>query len=172
MNLQKLNQLLFIKNSRVYVALDGASVPDLRMKLYEMTPEHICLYRGDLEPDIAEVAPYLVKLVTGTDFTNWVLTEGWGNHWGIFAQTRYSLTEMRKHFRSFLTVHDETGKPMLFRYYDPRVLQTFLPTCNSQELNTFFGKVTNYIIEDKNPQNLLNYSLQNGELKVRQESVE
>jgi hypothetical protein len=173
MDIKKFNQLLFKENSRVYAALDGASVPDLPMILYKMNPEHICLYRGDLEPDIAEVAPYLIRMVSGTDFTNWVLTEGWGKHWGIFAQTRYSLTEMRKHFRSFLTVHDETGNPMLFRYYDPRVLRTFLPTCNGAELTAFFGNVTNYILEDEDSQNLLNYSLQNGELKkMKQELVE
>lgn len=171
MDIKKIKQLLFNEKFRVYAALDGASVPDLQMKLYDLSPEHICLYRGKLEPDIAEVAPYLIRMTPDTEFTDWVITEGWGNHWGIFAQTRYSLTEMRKHFRSFLTVHDEAGNPMLFRYYDPRVLRTFLPTCNAGELTAFFGKVTNYILEHEDPQHLLNYSLQNGELKVRQEAV-
>lgn len=172
MNTKKLSQLIFKENTRVYTVLDGASVPGLQMKLYEMRPEHICLYRGELAPDIAEVAPYLVKLAAGSDFANWLLSESWGKHWGIFAHSRYPLQEMRKHFRLFLTVHDEAGNPMLFRYYDPRALRTFLPTCNGGELVNFFGKVTNYILEDENPQILLNYSLQNGELKVNQESVE
>ena len=171
MNLKKFNQLVFNENSKVYAVLDGASIPDLPMKLYEMRPQHICLYRGELEPDIAEVAPYLVRMIPETDFTNWILTSGWGSHWGIFAQTRFSIYELRKHFRSFLTVHDEDGNPMLFRYYDPRVWRTFLPTCNTEELDTFFKTVTNYLLEDENPDNLLNYSLQNGELKLTQESV-
>ena len=32
---------------------------------------------GDLEPDMAEVAAYLVLLEVDSPFTQWVLTEGW-----------------------------------------------------------------------------------------------
>lgn len=166
MNSQKLSQYLFNGYSRIYAIIDGAAVPDLQTKLYEMHPQHFCLYRGELKPDIAEVAPYLIRMVPDTNFSNWVLTEGWGNHWGIFAQSRYSLADMRKHFRSFLTVHDETGKPLRFRFYDPRVLRRFLPACNSEELKNFFGIVLNFTLEDENPQILLNYHLPNDELKV------
>ena len=171
MNTQKLTENLYNGFNRIYVVLDGASIPDLRMKLYEMRPQHVCLYRGELEPDIAEVAPYLVRMVADTDFSNWVLTEGWGKHWGIFAQSRYSLEELRKHFRSFLTVHDENGKPFLFRYYDPRVLRTFLPTCNKEELKKIFGIILNFALEDENPEIILNYFLPNGELKINRVEV-
>ena len=172
MNVQKLNQNLFNGFNRIYAVIDGASVPELQTKLFEMRTEHICLYRGELKPDIAQVAPYLIRMVPETNFSNWILTEGWGKHWGIFAQSRYSLTEMRKHFRSFLTVHDETGKPLLFRYYDPRVLRTFLPTCNKEELKKFFGIVMNFALEDENPQILLNYYLPNGELKINRLEID
>lgn len=171
MNAQKLSQNLFNGFNRIYVILDGASIPDLRVKLFEMRPEHICLYRGELEPDMAEVAPYLVRMVQGTEFSNWILTEGWGKHWGIFAQSRYSLAEVRKHFRSFLTVHDETGKPMLFRFYDPRVLHKFLPACNNEELKKFFGIILNFALEDQNPDILLNYYLPNGQLKINRSEI-
>ena len=171
-NFPKVNQYLFNGFNRIYAVLDGASIPDLRVKLFEMRPEYVCLYRGELEPDIAEVAPYLVRMVMGTEFSNWILKEGWGNHWGIFAQSRYSLTEVRKHFRSFLTVHDESGKPMLFRFYDPRVFRTFLLTCNNEELKKFFGIIMNFALEDENPQTMLNYFLPNGQLKINKQSVE
>ncbi len=171
MDAQKLNQNLFNGFNRIYAVLDGASIPDLRRKLHEMRPQYYCLYRGELKPDIAEVAPYLVRMVAGTDFCNWVLNEGWGKHWGIFAQSRYSLEEVRKHFRSFLTIHDETGKPMLFRFYDPRVLRAFLPTCTDQELKNFFGVVLNFALEDEDPNALLNYYLPNGQLKTNRLEV-
>ena len=171
MDVTKLTQNLFNGFDRIYAVLDGASIPDLRMKLYEMRPQHYCLYRGELEPDIAEVAPYLVRMVAGTDFSNWVLTEGWGKHWGIFAQSRYSLEEMRKHLRTFLTVHDETGKPLLFRYYDPRVLRAFLPTCNEEELKNFFGIILNFALEDENPQVMLSFFSPKGELRINRVDV-
>lgn len=166
MDTEKLAQNLYNGFDRIYAVLDGASIPDLRMKLYELRPEHVCLYRGELKPDMAEVAPYLVRMVRGTEFSRWVLAEGWGHHWGVFAQSRYSLAEVRKHFRSFLTVHAETGKPLLFRFYDPRVLRDFLPTCNDKELKNFFGIVLNFALEGETDQILLNYYLPNGELKI------
>ena len=145
---EKLEKFLFNENARAFAVLDGASVPDLPLKIYEMQPHSVCLYRGEIEPDIAEVAPYLVELIPDTTFTDWLLTEGTGGkHWGIFARSPFSLTEMRKHFRKFLTVYDEAGNPMLFRYYDPRVLVKFLPTCDAESLRDLFGRVTEYAAE-------------------------
>src|SRR5437763_147211 len=112
----------------IFTILDGASVPGLLQKLADDEPENVCLYRGELKPDMAEVAPYLVKLDSDGPFTDWVLDRGWGNHWGILAETGADLTSLRQHFRRFLTVHDPNGKPLLFRYYDPRVLRVHLPT--------------------------------------------
>jgi hypothetical protein len=133
----------------VYAVLDGASVPNLRLKLYDIEPEHECLYRGELDPDMAEVAPYLIKLGLGEEFTRWVMGEGWGKHWGIFVASMADLRTLRTHFRRFLMVHDNDGKPMYFRYYDPRVLRVYLPTCNAEELKTVFGPVRMYLVEDE-----------------------
>ena len=146
---EKLEKFLFDERARAFAILDGAAIPDLPMKIYEMQPHSVCLYRGELEPDIAEVAPYLVELFPDTNFTDWLLTEGTGGKsWGIFARSPFSLTELRKHFRKFLTVYDEAGNPLLFRYYDPRVLVKFLPTCDKDGLEKLFGRVTEYFAED------------------------
>src|SRR5262245_13928828 len=99
-NREQLHQLLFSQEDiSTYAVLDGASVPDLLPKLSEAKEECACLYRGELEPDMAEVAPYLVKLRAESPFTDWVLSEGWGNHWGIFALTQVGLEALRRHFR-------------------------------------------------------------------------
>jgi hypothetical protein len=161
---EKLEKFLFEERARAFAVLDGASVPDLPTKIYEMQPHAVCLYRGELEPDMAEVAPYLVELFPDTTFTDWLLSEGLGGkHWGIFARSPFSLTELRKHFRKFLTVYDETGNPLLFRYYDPRVLVKFLPTCDQESLDKLFGRVTEYAAED-GTENFMRFELQNGKL--------
>jgi hypothetical protein len=163
---QKLGQFLFRDNALVYAILDGASVPDLPMRLFEMQPPNVCLYRGDLDADLAEVAPYLVHLIPGTRFANWVLSECWGKHWGIFVQSPYPLIELRKHFRKFLTVHDQEGNPMLFRYYDPRVLPKFLPTCKEEELSLIFDdKVRAFFAESDDAGELIRLQCVNNELK-------
>ena len=159
MNLEQLNRHLFSSVTRVYAVLDGASAPDLRMKLFEMNPPHFCLFSGDLEPDMQEVAPYLVRLLPKTPFTEWVLQEGWGKHRGIFAHSREPIEEMRKHFRTLITVYDEEGKPMIFRFYDPRVLGKFLATCEETELRTFFGNVEAYFAETEAADNLIRFQI-------------
>ena len=59
-------------------------------------------------------------------------------------------------------MHDPTGKPLLFRYYDPRVLRVYLPTCNAEELKTLFGPVQAYIMEDESGAAMLRFRLKNG----------
>lgn len=152
------------KNTKVWAILDGASVESLLDQLHSMEPEFVCLYRGELEPDIAEVAPYLVRLDPHSAFTDWVLQKGWGQHWGIFLLARSEMDALRRHLRRFLTVHDPEGAPLLFRYYDPRVLRAYLPTCNAEELTTVFGPVACYMAEGEDPTTLVRFQFVNGEL--------
>jgi hypothetical protein len=134
-------------------------------------PEFVCLYRGELAPDLAQVAPYLVQLAPQADFTNWVLTQGWGKHWGVFAATAGDLAAMRGHLRRFLMVYDPKGKPVYFRFYDPRVLRVFLPTCNGEQLAEFFGPVTSFVMEGEEPETILTFGRTGGALAKHEERV-
>lgn len=158
---QSLVKYLFSQpETNVYAVLDGASVPGLLQVLWEHQPENICLYRGELEPDMAAVAPYLVKLEYDHPFTNLICEQGWGKHWGIFVTTpvEINLRDLRNHFRRFLMVYDPDGKLIYFRYYDPRVLRIYLPTCNGEELGLVFGPAGSYIVEAEAPSVLLRFS--------------
>lgn len=155
----------------VYAILDGASVPNLPAGLVELRAEHVCLYRGELKAAVASVAPYLVRLEPDSRLTEFVLAEGWGNHWGVFVRARADLPALRRHFRAFLTVYDTQGKPMLFRYYDPRVLRVYLPTCDARELETVFGLVESYLLEADDPHTLLSFRLSSGVLQQTQRDL-
>lgn len=165
MNKETLQRHLLSERTKLFCVLDGASVPDLPARLYEWRPPHYCLFTGELAPDMAYVAPYVVNLLPSQPFTEWVLTESFGRHWGIFAHSPYSIKEMRRHFRSLVDVYDEEGNPMTFRFYDPRVLRKFLPTCNAGELKTFFGRIERFFAEDETGENLLGFELENDKLK-------
>lgn len=141
-------QLFTEPRLNVYAILDGASVPGLLDRLAVDVPEYVCLYAGKLAPVLAEVAPYLVRLRPEDRFTGWVLRSGWLRHWGIFVLSAASLPQLRNHFRRFLIVHDHQGRRLYFRYYDPRVLQAYLPTCNEEERNFVFGPVAMYACEN------------------------
>jgi hypothetical protein len=148
-----------------FAVLDGASIPDLMAHLFaDVRPEFECLYRGEVQPDVSKVAPYLVRLAPGTPFTDWLLASAWGRHWGIFALAAASLKELRTHFRTFLMVKGPDGKKLYFRFYDPRVLRMYLPTCNAQELNTVFGVTKTFLLEDEGPNVLLEFTNERGRL--------
>lgn len=134
---------------RTYAIIDGASCEELLGKLNELQPGHVCLYAGELEPGVDLMAPYLVELLPGHPFTDWVFTEGFGKHWGIFARSPGELRAMRKHFRRFLLVKDPEGKTIYFRYYDPRVLLEFMPTTNAEDREVIFGDISEFFCEAK-----------------------
>jgi hypothetical protein len=152
------------EDMNLFCVLDGASIPDLLDRLYNCELEYECLYRGELQPDMAEVAPYLVLLEEDSDMTRWVIEKGWGHHWGVFARSSEGLRSLRRHFRRFLTVHDSNAKPLYFRYYDPRVLRVYLPTCNPGELAELFGPIDRYLMEDEDGRGILSFRNNSGVL--------
>jgi hypothetical protein len=158
--------------SNVFAVLDGASVPNLLPALYQHQPEYVCLYRGDLTQDMAEAAPYLIQLDFDSELTKWIINQGWGKHWGIFAVSRASIRILRGHFRKFLMVYDPEGKPLYFRYYDPRVLRVYLPTCNAEELKTVFGPVQYFLFEDEDPNSALQFKSVSGVLQQDKMSLQ
>lgn len=143
-----------------FAVLDGAAVPGLPAMLELYNPQHACLYRGDLSPAMAEVAPYLVVLEKDEPFTDWVVRGAWGRCWGIFGVTHAEFIELRRHFAKFVRVSDfATGKPLYFRFYDPMVLRIFLRVCDPDHRKALFGPVHWYIAEDVDRGNLEKFLL-------------
>ena len=150
--------------THVYAILDAARDVRIYPALLDADSDYCCLYRGDLAQELAEVAPYLVTLEPQAPFTPWLLSHGWGGSWGVFLASSAPLEVLRRHFRRFLMVYDEAGKPLYFRYYDPRVLRVYLPTCNATELDTVFGPVKRYCVEGEDDHTLLEYVYTDAEL--------
>ncbi|MFT4929696.1 MAG: hypothetical protein ACI8WB_005831 [Phenylobacterium sp.] len=131
-------QLLSRTEHNVYAVIDGAQCPELRFKLYNLQQEgylieNCCLWSGKLEPDLEEVAPYLVKLQQGCPFTDWLIREGWDNHWNIFVESELEFKAFRKQIRKLLLVKSPEGDTLVFRFYDPRVMAIFTPTCDGEQ---------------------------------------
>jgi len=168
MNQQLFKDTLSSPMTRTYCILDGAAVPDLPKRLYQLDPPNHSLIRGELTPDMVHVAPYVAIMMPNEKFTAWVIENSFGKNWGIYVQSRFSIFEMRRHFRSLISVHDEEGMPMIFRFYDPRVIRKFLPTCDKDQLKVFFGNVDTYFVEAEEEDKLLAYRYRNGELETRE----
>ncbi|HEY3820073.1 MAG TPA: DUF4123 domain-containing protein [Polyangiaceae bacterium] len=141
-------ETLWSADERVYAVLDGARDPLVFMMVRACGLPHACLYAGRIPPELAKVAPYVVEVRRDHPFLEALLERGWGKSWGVFATAPCDLEAMRRHLRHFLRVQREDGKTMVFRYYDPRVLRVYLPTCTEAELTTFFGPVSRFVLED------------------------
>ena len=165
MNPDALRQALFRDDTRLFAVLDGASIPDLPQKMYDAGVRRECLFQGDLDAAMVHAAPYLVFLPPGDRFSDWVVNEGAGKHWGIFAHSRHSMNELRRHFQGLVSVYDERAKQLTFRFYDPRVLRKFLPTCTPEELATVFGKVDTFWAETGDERGLVGFRIESEQLR-------
>lgn len=142
------------RDTRIYGAVDG------------YRGNKCCLYAGTLPWQLQMAAPYLVELEAQDRLTDFVLQHGWGNAWGIFLHADSTMNQLRKHFRSLLRVRDESGRKLIFRYYDPRVFREYLPSCWTEELRTVFGPVKRYLMESGDTPTLLEFAFDGVRLVV------
>ncbi len=134
------------RQASVWAVLDCARDPAIYRLLLVSRLEFLCLYSGRLPRELEMVAPHMVELPPGHRLCTRLLDEGWGESWGIFLQVD-DPSNLRPHLRRLLTVRDETGRRLLFRFYDPRVMRIFLPSCTTDQLGQVFGPVRSWWME-------------------------
>jgi len=133
----------------LYAVLDCARDPRMRRWACDSSGPRWCLFRGQLDPELEDAAPHLLKLIPGQPYVDQFFLRGWGRAWGFVFSSPAPSKELRRHLRRFLRVRTQRGDILLFRYYDPRVLRVYLPTCTPKEIATFFGPITAMAVESK-----------------------
>lgn len=128
-----------------YYVLDGAKCDEALDETLKYAPKYLSLYKGRSEENLASVAPYIVE--TNEIFEKWIIENGWGESWGYFIECDLPFEALYGHLRKFLIVETEAFKPLYFRFYDPRVIRLFLPTCTTVQLQTFLGPLELIICE-------------------------
>lgn len=109
---------------------------------------------------MAEYAPYLVDLGGNPGLLEKLVVEGWGDSRGIYLTSKVGLKELRDHFRHFTMVMLPGDRPAYFRFYDPRVLRGFLPTCAREQVLEFFGGVVDqFFVESRNGDSIVSFGL-------------
>ena len=151
-------ETLWSTGEQVYAVLDGARDERTFFMVRASGLPYACLYAGAIPRELAEVAPYLVALERDHPFVEELLEDAWGQSWGIFATGRCDLEPLRRHLRHFMRARREDGKTLVFRYYDPRVLRLYLPTCTDGELTTFFGPLSRFVMEDVDASRVVTFS--------------
>lgn len=154
---------LFRHNETIHAIVDGAAADGIADAVRDSGLEYSCLFAGDLEPDLANAAPYIVRLAR-EDALSAQLSEHTGKSMCLWISSDVGLAELRRHFRQFLTVRDTQGRSLYFRLYDPRVLPAFLRACDTEELRLLFGPVRAYLAEDYATRSILQLELREGVL--------
>jgi hypothetical protein len=155
---------------KVWAVLDSARDQRIYPAVVGTYLNSCCLYSGDLPSETKLTAPYLIELDRDDSFTHYIINKGWGNSWGIFFRSHEGMEKLRRHLRGFLVVKDHGGRRLIFRYYDPRVLRVYLPTCLTQELKTVFGPIDRFVVEGEDPATLIRFDFDGASLS--QEIVE
>jgi hypothetical protein len=134
----------------LFAILDAARSRRVPVLLRESIDDYDCLYQGVTAETMADYAPYLVHLRAHSRLLPRLVDEGFGDSWGVFLEARAPLREVRAHFRRLLFVkNEETDEMVYFRFYDPRVLRIFVPTCSVRQEDELFGPVTRFLCEDE-----------------------
>lgn len=99
---------------------------------------------------LRQVAPYLVHIARGSALFEVLVNEGWGESWGIYLKATRPFAEVRNRLRQSLFVrNEETGENLYFRFYDPRVLRLFWPTCTPRQKSEILGtEISAFLLEN------------------------
>jgi hypothetical protein len=154
----RLRDLLAKDFQPLYALLDAAREPSVLKVILESKEEHQSLYEGPQGSQLAHFAPYLVRIPQKSPLLDTLAQQAWSKSWGVFVTCHMPLKELRTHFRHFLTVRLPDGSQVYFRYYDPRVLRLFLPTCLPEETAQFFGPVKHFLMEAEDPKLALHFT--------------
>jgi hypothetical protein len=152
----------------LFALLDAARDPSVLELLRSHSELHYSLYDGPEAEKLSEVAPYLVQLSARSPLTEALIRKHWGQSFGTFVYALTDFTALRRHLRRFLMVEDERKKRMYFRFYDPRVLRAFLPTCTTEEATQFFGPIAYFLIESDQAGTASVGSLREGALRIEE----
>jgi hypothetical protein len=142
-----LRKVLRSQREPLYAVLDAARNPKIIALLSHSRHEFRSLYEGNAAVDLALHAPYIVRLPEESPLLEKLACQAWGKSMGLYLTSRLPLEDVRHHLRHFLMAEIEGGKPVYFRFYDPRVLRVYLPTCTDAERREFFGPIEVVLLE-------------------------
>jgi len=131
-----------------YALLDSAILEGHRYFGLQNSIKSSSLFMGRTGELMDSVAPYLVQIKNENDFITWFVHTGLHDKGGVLVSSQSSFDDLHHHFRKFLYVHTEEKQKLYFRYYDPRILPTFLRTSTAEQLREFFGPVETFALFD------------------------
>ena len=150
---------LFGYGQPVFAVMDAAREDRLPAFLQAYGVQHVSLCAGEGGDDLKGVAPYLALLPKAAALWPMLMKEGWGKSWGIYLNSDADLATVRDHLHRLLTVRDDDGRLLHHRFYDPRVLRVYIPTCTKEETTDLFGPISRFVMEGEDLDNPLQFAV-------------
>ena len=117
------------------------------VSLVQACRDKLCLLTGEITPELQAASPWLVRLEKTDPLIGIWEQHGRGQNWGLMCDSDLSLRELHRHFRRFLQARLPTGVIALFRFYDPRVFNTYIRAAPPPERDPWFRGVRQYAVE-------------------------
>lgn len=139
-----------VEKGTLFAILDAARSERVRFLLAEAVDEYRSLQDGLEAYTMAEVAPYVVHLQKDSHLLGRLVEEGWGQSWGVYLTSNAPFRDIRAHLQQLLFVKTKEDDRLLqFRFYDPRVLRIFLPTCTVRQMSEIYKGIDRFLCEDE-----------------------
>jgi hypothetical protein len=152
----------------LFAVLDAARSGAIFEALESAKERRASLLGIDIAEEVRRASPYLVDVRLDGPLLERFLSGGWGDAWGVLLTSNYELDFLIDHLRSIVHARTEEGGRYFFRFYDPRVLRLYLPTCTPRELDDFFGPIRRFLVEGKQGEDeVVEYSVRDGALVRR-----
>lgn len=156
-----LKELRTREEPRLWVLIDAAGLPEGRASIDKSRFEQLeCLFTGDLEVELADVAPHLGLLDLNGPNSNTHLEYLLGLDCAVLltdrAVTTVTFAQAHRHFRKFNVVYGPGGRAVFFRYSDPRVLPSVLGVLDPEQLRVFLGPFDSIFVRNPYQNRLIN----------------
>ncbi|HEX5498665.1 MAG TPA: DUF4123 domain-containing protein, partial [Thermomicrobiales bacterium] len=155
---------------RLFAVVDGAvalAVVD-QAKRFGLRTESLIV--GLRSPYLAAVAPYLIELSAESGFLE-LWQEYLNKNPGVLLTSTESFDALLEHARRLFVARDAADKESFFRFYDPKVLKSWLADAPPSQLAEFFSRIVSVIAGFDGGGRLTRLSLSNERIESREIAV-
>lgn len=117
---------------QTFALLDAASIPNLTTMLEASQSEFVCLYQGQSYDDLAEAAPWLVRLDWNDRFTRDIFTSSdapwhlFDKSTLLFFRTASQMDDLRNALRKLTMIQGPDDKSYFLRFWEGLTLFSLL----------------------------------------------
>jgi hypothetical protein len=147
----------------LYGVLDCAIDPALHEHVARLEPEQAACLFERVAPEVKRVSPHVVELAPADPLSKAWRAQGWGRNWGVLFSSLADLRTVKLRLKRFTQARLPDGSgPVLFRFWDPRVLRSYLPLLESADVPAWFTDIDRWIVPTEDGAGSIRFSNHGG----------